>query len=627
MKTPTQNTACMKRLTSAIHVLVNCLGLSIFFAACLTVMSQTYQFMKENSYVDRWAREFVAKMTLEEKIGQMVQVDLLAIKDKTDITRYGIGSVLSGGDSDPSDISPKGWAETVDELQSYALKTRLGIPLLYGIDAVHGHNNVDGAVIFPHNIGLGATRNSKLAEKAARVTAIEMSATGIRWTFAPAVIVARDERWGRTYESYSEDPEVVGKLGGAAIRGFQTKNLKNRTAVLACAKHYLGDGGTLGGVDQGDTVCDEATLRRLFLVPYVHAVQAGVGSIMVSYSSWNGVKMHMNKYLLTDVLKGEIGFKGFLITDWAAFEQLPGDFKQQIEASVNAGLDMFMIPHGATHPAGYVRFIQLLKELVAEGRVPMSRIDDAVIRILRVKKELGLWERPFADRALLPKVGCAAHRDVARQCVRESLVLLKNDGGVLPLKRKGMRICVVGQVADDLGVQCGGWTVAWQGKTGKVINGGTTILEGMRQVGGKDYQIVYDPVGTNLPPSDVIVVVLGELPYAEGKGDRKDLRLVERDVQLVREAKKTGASVVLILICGRPLILGEVNDLCDAILVAWLPGTEGAGVADVLFGKFAPRGRLPFSWPRDMDQIPINVGDERYGPLYSYGYGLTYPHK
>lgn len=601
-----------------------CVFTAVLVWAASLACARDYQFQRPGSEVDRRATAILQKMTLAEKIGQMVQVDLGALRDKTDITRYCIGSVLSGGDSETMDITAQGWADTVDELQQYALQTRLKIPLLYGIDAVHGHNNVDGAVIFPHNIGMGASGDPRLVERAARVTAVEMCATGIRWTFAPAVIVARDERWGRTYESFAEEPDLVAALGAAAVRGFQTRNLNSRTAVLACAKHFLGDGGTTSGKDQGDTVCDEPTLRRLFLTPYQAAVRAGVGSIMVSFSSWNGVKMHMNRYLLTDVLKGELGFRGFLISDWAAIEQLPGDFKNQIELSVNAGLDMFMLPRPADHTNGYVRFINLLTELVHEGRVPQSRIDDAVLRILRIKLELGLWERPFADRSLLSKVGCAAHRKLARECVRRSLVLLKNERDVLPLTPRLHRVHVVGKAANDLGVQCGGWTISWQGRPGPVIAGGTTILEGMRQLAPRNTRVTFDPDGSVPPASDVIVAVIGEKPYAEGHGDRQDLNLSSEDLQLLRRAKASGKPLVLVLITGRPLILGEALQLSDAILVAWLPGTEGAGVADVLFGKHAPKGKLPMSWPGDMSQIPINVGDERYEPLFPYGYGLTY---
>ncbi|MCX7722474.1 MAG: glycoside hydrolase family 3 C-terminal domain-containing protein [Verrucomicrobiae bacterium] len=594
---------------------------------CVACAASAYEFRTAGSVGDVKAAALLGQMTLREKIGQMVQVDLLALADKEHLARYAIGSVLSGGDSDPADISPKGWADTYDELQRYALKSRLKIPIIYGIDAVHGHNNVNGAVIFPHNIGLGATRNPRLVEQAARITATEVAATGIDWTFAPAVSVVRDERWGRTYEGFSEDPELVAELGAAAVRGFQSRRLSGPTAILACAKHYLGDGGTAGGKDQGDTVCDEATLRKLFLPPYQAAVKAGVGSVMVSFSSWNGLKMHANRYLITEVLKGELGFQGIVISDWAAINQLPGDYKDQIRTGVNAGIDMFMIPDGPPKPNNYVQFIELLEELVREGQVPEARIDDAVRRILRIKFELGLFERPFADRKLLNLVGSAAHRKVARECVRQSLVLLKNDRNVLPLPKKTGRIHVAGTAANDIGIQCGGWTITWQGKPGNVIDGGTTILQAIRRAVHPSTTVTYDTDAQGAPGANFTVVVLGEKPYAEGVGDRQDLSLPESDLQVLRNAKASGAPVVFILLSGRPLILGEALELCDALIAAWLPGTEGDGVADVLFGDYNPTGKLPCSWPRTMSQVPINVGDKDYDPLFPFGYGLRYTQK
>ena len=340
--------------------------------------------------ISRQVETLLSQMTLDEKIGQMTQVDMNGLKDKADIQKYFLGSMLSGGDSDPADITARGWLKACEEYQSWALKTRLKIPLIYGIDAVHGHNNVDGAVIFPHNIALGATHNPALVRKAARITALEVAGTGIQWAFAPCVAVAQNERWGRTYESFGESPDLVSELGVAAVEGLQSR-LPGGGSVLACAKHFAGDGGTFNGIDQGDTICDEAVLRKLHLGPYVAAIKAGVGSIMVSYSSWNGQKMHGLKYLLTDVLKGELGFQGFLISDYAAIDQLGSDYKSDIEKSINAGLDMVMIPNGPSQKNNYVEFIALLKELVNEGKVPPARINDAVRRILRVKCTIGLF--------------------------------------------------------------------------------------------------------------------------------------------------------------------------------------------------------------------------------------------
>ncbi len=584
-----------------------------------------YQFMQPGSEIDRRAHALVQQMTLDEKIGQMTQVDSRAFFDHADITKYAIGSVLSGGSSDPqTGNTAKDWADHYDYFQRPALETRLKIPVLYGIDAVHGHNNVIGAPPFPHNNGLGATRDPALLEEVGRITAREIAATGIDWDFAPGVIVSRDERWGRTYESFAEEPVLVGELGAAYIRGLQTASLADPTSILACAKHFLGDGGPTGGVDQGDTVADEATLRRLYLAPYLPAIRAGVATIMVSYSSWNGEKMHGHRHLLTDVLKNELGFRGFLVSDYAAIDQLPGDFKSNIETSINAGLDMIMIPHGADRkPNTYVDFIKDLKELVQAGRVPLARIDDAVERILRIKLESGLFERPFADPRLLPEVGSAAHRELARRAVRESLVLLKNDRQALPLAKTTRHLVLAGNGADDLGRQCGGWTISWQGSPGRPTEG-TTILEAFRQSLGAGTQVTYSADASNVAGADAVIVVLAEDPYAEGKGDRHDLRLTPAELSVLRNAKASGAPVTLVLLSGRPLILGEALGLADAVVAAWLPGTEGRGVADVLPGDYAPTGKLSFSWPRSMDQLPINVGAQSYAPPFPLGYGLTY---
>ena len=573
---------------------------------------------------DQRADALLSQMTLEEKIGQMTQADMNAVKDKADIQKYGFGSMLSGGDSDPADITAKGWLKSCEEYQSWALKTRLKIPLIYGIDAVHGHNNVDGAVIFPHDIGLGAAHNPALVEKAAYITAQEVAGTGMHWAFAPCLAVAQNISWGRTYESFGQDPRLVSDLGAAAVRGFQRK-LPQGNSVMACAKHYLADGGTQGGVDQGNAVFDEATLRRVHLAPYVSAVKAGVNSVMVSYSSWNGQKMHGNKHLLTDVLKGELGFRGILVSDWAAIDQLSGDYKSAIEKSVNAGLDMAMIPNGPGQKNNYLEYITLLKQLVAEGKVPQARIDDAARRILRVKFQMGLFEHPYADPKLTDAVGSAAHRKVARECVRQSLVLLKNDNRALPLSRKIKNLAVVGKAADDLGMQCGGWTITWQGKTGEVMHGGTTILAAVRQAVNPATQVTFSPDGRNIQGADAVLVVVGEQPYAEMKGDRTDLRLSAPDVELVGRAKQTGAPVITVLLSGRPLVLGTALDDSQALLAAWLPGTEGQGVADVLFGDYKPTGKLPRVWPRTNEQVTGAAGKADAGePLFPDGFGLTY---
>lgn len=584
------------------------------FLTALVAMQITAQ---AATSVEERVESLLGQMTLAEKIGQMTQVDTAALPDKSHIQKYFLGSVLSGGGSDPDSNSPQGWLKLSTECQSWAGKTRLKIPLLYGIDAVHGHNNVDGAVIFPHNIGLGATRNPALIEAAARITAKEIAGTGINWAFAPCVAVAQDARWGRTYESFSDSPLLAGELGAAAVRGFQNNS------VLACAKHFVGDGGTQDGVDQGNTVMDEVTLRKIHLAPYLPAIKGGVGSVMISFSSWNGVKMHGHKRLITDVLKGELGFKGFTISDWAGIDQLPHDYKGNIEAAVNAGMDMFMVPNGAGQGNNYMEFIAKLTELVNEKRVPMTRVDDAVRRILRVKVESGVFEQQAVDASLTAAIGSAAHRQVARDCVRESLVVLKNDSSLLPLSKNIKHLHVVGKAADDLGIQCGGWTISWQGETGKVTRGGTTILEAIRQTVSASTAVSTSPDGTVPKDADAVVVVIGELPYAEGKGDIKELNLSSADQSLVKNAKLSGKPVLTVLLSGRPLILGSALESSDAFVAAWLPGTEGRGVTDILFGDFKPTGKLPRPWPLESGVVSKQTTGTSPAK-FPFGFGLTY---
>lgn len=568
------------------------------------------------------ARALLQQMTLDEKIGQMTQVDSDVLKkDPSAIEKYMIGSVLSGGNSNPADNQPETWRKFATDFQEHTLKTRLKIPVIYGVDAVHGHNNLIGATVFPHNIGLGATRNPALVEKAARATAEEIAGSGIHWAFGPCVAVVQNIRWGRSYESFGSDPVLTGKLGAAAVTGLESA-LPNGFHVLSCTKHFAGDGGTQNGVDQGNTVGDEATLRRLHLTPYVDAVNAGTRSVMASYNSWNGQKMHGNKRLITDVLKGELGFSGFVVSDWAAIDQLPGNYKSDIETSINAGLDMIMIPNGPGQDNNYQQFIASLRELVAEGKVPQARIDDAVLRILTVKYDIGLFEHANADTDLFSTIGCKEHREVARQCVRESLVVLKNEKQTLPLSKQLKHLVVVGKAADDMGVQCGGWTIDWQGQSGNVTKG-TTLLAGIRQTVGADTKVTFSPDGSNLPKADAVIVVLGEQPYAEMKGDRGDLQLPASDTDLVTKAKASGAPVLTVLLSGRPLILGTALGNSDAFVAAWLPGTEGQGVADVLFGDFKPSGKLPCPWPSSNDQLRVGAASEKSQPQFPLGFGLV----
>ncbi len=575
---------------------------------------------KALSSYDPQVKPLLSRMTLEEKIGQMTQPEQDALKDPADLENLFIGSVLSGGNSDPKEGNGlKAWTDLYDRIQDHSRKTRLQIPILYGIDALHGHNNVLGAVIFPHNIGLGCTRNPALVEKAGRITAEEVRATGIQWTFAPCVTVPQDIRWGRTYEGFSEDPKIVAELGEAAVRGLQGADLANPLSVLACAKHFIGDGGTTfgstrngKGLDQGDTRVDEATLRRVHLPGYVAAIKQGVGTIMPSYNSWNGVKCSASKRLLTEILKQELGFEGFLISDYNAIDQITRDYKEAIAISINAGMDMAMVP------TRYREYLANLKALVEEGKVPMSRIDDAVTRILRVKFALGLMDKnrsQLADRSVQKTFGSPEHRQVARQAVRESLVLLKNERKALPISKSAARIHVGGKSADDIGNQCGGWTIAWQGAAGAVTTGGTTILSAIRNTVAKGAQVTFSKDGSGTAGSSAGVLVIGERPYAEMNGDRPDLTLAQEDLDAFRNMKSAGIPVVVILISGRPMILGELLDRADAVLAAWLPGTEGQGVADVLFGDYRPSGKLSYSWPRAVAQTP---------PLFTVGYGLKY---
>jgi beta-glucosidase len=577
---------------------------------------------------DPQAKALLARMTLEEKIGQMTQPEQSELTDQADIENLFVGSLLSGGDSDPKEgNSLQAWTDLYDRLQRHTKKTRLQIPLLYGIDAVHGHSNVLGAVIFPHNIGLGCTRNPQLVEKVGRITAEEIRATGIQWAFAPCVTVPQDIRWGRIYEGFSEDTRLVKEFAGPAVTGLQGQKLDDPLSVLGSAKHYVGDGATAAGtgldkgLDQGDMRVDEATLRRMFLPPYAAAIQAGVGTIMPSYNSWNGVKCSASKRLLTDILKQEMGFEGFLISDYNAIDQITPNYKEAVAISINAGMDMGMVPKR------YREFYNDLKELVNEGKVPMARIDDAVIRILRVKFAMGMMDpnrSQLADRSLQKSFGSPEHREVARQAVRESLVLLKNDRKVLPISKQAARIHVGGKSADDIGNQCGGWTIDWQGRSGPVTTGGTTILAAIRSTVSKSTKVTFSKDGTGATGADLGVVVIGETPYAEMKGDRASLALAPEDVAAVGNMKSAGIPVVVVLISGRPMIVGNILDKADALVAAWLPGTEGQGVADVLFGDYKPTGKLSFTWPRSDAQLPIHIGSPNYDPLYKFGYGLSY---
>ena len=586
--------------------------------------------------IDR-VRDLLSYMTLEEKIGQMTQVDRQFLESDSvtpaasvnDIGTYYLGSLLSGGGSTPSKNFPKAWAEMYDGFQKIALSTRLGIPMIYGIDAVHGHNNVVGATIFPHQIGLGCTNNPQLVEDVNRATAVEIAATGIDWDFAPCLAVPRDERWGRTYEGFGETPDIVKKMAGAAVKGLQSDQLGNPTSILACAKHFIGDGGTVWGtgmnkkIDRGDTRVTEQELREIHLPGYLHALEAGVGTVMASFNQVNGDHCHGNKYLLTDLLKKELGFEGFVVSDWEGIDQIEGDYKFDIITSINAGIDMVMVP-GAAKWGGqkYTDFINLCIEAVNEGSINESRINDAVARILKIKFEMGLFEKPYSDKSLLSKVGSKEHRKIAREAVRQSLVVLKNDG-VLPLSKDLGHIHVAGKNADDLGNQCGGWTITWQGESGPLTKG-TTIYEAIQIAVSSFTNVTFSKDGSGAKGADLGIVVVGETPYAEMEGDRESLALDKKDLAAIDRIRKAGVPVVVIIVSGRPLMIADELDKWGGVIAAWLPGSEGKGITDVIFGDYNPTGRLSVTWPRNMAQIPINFGDTDYDPLFEYGFGLSY---
>lgn len=583
--------------------------------------------------VKKRVADLLARMSPAEKAGQMTQAERNALSSQGDIATYDLGSLLSGGGSVPTPNTAAAWAKMVDAYQLRAQATRFQIPLIYGVDAVHGHNNVIGSTIMPHNVGLGATRDPKTVEKTGAVTANEVRATGIPWDFAPCLCVSRDDRWGRAYEAYGEDPALVESLE-TVIQGMQGaasgKDLDRNDKVLATAKHYVGDGGTEYGssttgsypIDQGVTKVTRQELEAVHLAPFADAVKRGVGTVMPSYSSLDilgddegPVKMHANAEMINGVLKDRMGFDGFVISDWQAIDQIPGDYASDVRTSVNAGLDMIMVP------TAYKDFTKTLQDEVTAGRITQARIDDAVSRILTQKFKLGLFEKPYADTSNLDKVGSAEHRAVAREAAAKSQVLLKNDGGVLPLK-SSQKVYVAGSNADDIGNQAGGWTVSWQGSSG-AITPGTTILSAMKKDAAS---VTYSKDASAATDGyDVGVVVVGETPYAEGIGDvgnGHDLELSAADKAAVDKVCAAMKCAVLI-VSGRPQLIGDRLDGIDALVASWLPGTEGDGVADVLFGKRAFTGQLPVTWPKSEAQLPINVGDAAYDPQFPYGWGLT----
>ncbi len=584
---------------------------------------------------EKRVKDLLDRMTIHEKVGQMIQAER-AYVTPNDVKKYNLGSVLSGGGSFPDgkeeNSTRENWSKLVDSYQSGALSTRLGIPLLYGTDAVHGHNNVKGATIFPHNIGLGATRNTKLIEKIGSAAASEIKSTGVNWTFAPTVANVQNIRWGRTYESFGENSQLVAEMGAAYIKGLQDKNpkeLKKNNHVVATAKHFIGEGYTKDGINQGDVTeyTEEEILQKDRQI-YKEAIKSGARTVMASFHSIQGLKMHANKRLLTDILKKEMGFTGFVISDWYGIQQITKDqngnsvsgLKQQIEVAVNAGVDMLM------QPDNWKETLILTKELVDEGKISKGRLDDAVSRILRVKFESGVFENPTTDPKLAKSYGSKKNREIARQAVSESLVLLKNDKvkgkPILSQLSKMNKIFVAGRSADDIGKQSGGWTITWQGKSGNTTEG-TTILEGLKKVGGKHKKITYNKHGRGAKGNDVAIVVVGEEPYAESNGDATNLNLNRMDLLTLENVRKGDPNIpiVVVLVSGRPMIITDEMKDWAGLVAAWLPGTEGAGVADVLIGNKEFTGKLPVSWPFYLEAYNHRETKKDYF-MFNYGYGL-----
>lgn len=598
-------------------------------------------YMDPNADVEARVEALLAQMTLEEKAAQMVQPEQNGIT-LAQITKYGVGSVLSGGGSAPaSGNSVQDWQERVNSIKQAALETRLGIPVLYGVDAVHGHSNIYGATVYPHNIGLGAAGDEDLVQRIGAAVAEEVRATGIQWTFAPTLANPQNELWGRTYEGFGEDAELVAKLGAAFVRGVQgelgTEEHLSETHVLATAKHYLGEGYTASGINQGNVEMSEeefeTLLRETLLIPYQEALNAGARTVMVTLNSINGTKCHEYGYLLTDVLKGDLGFTGLVIGDYNGVQQVSGhNYKEQIVNCVNAGVDLLMEPYT------WEEVIRHLVSAVEDGSISQERMDDAVRRILRVKFEAGLFEEEIGsetENALLSEFGSDEHRALAREAVRKSLVLLKNDtvGGQTAMEALSAsgNILVLGSKADDIGAQCGGWTISWQGSIGDITEG-TTILEGLRNAAG-DRTINYSTDGTITGEEDAIIVVLGESPYAETAGDRSTstLTISNDDKSLLfsmkdslAQARSQGTPVVLVLLSGRPITIADYIDQFDAVVAAWLPGSEGDGVADVLLGEYDFTGTLTYTWPWYASDIDGKFDPENADSiLFAYGTGLT----
>lgn len=611
------------------------LGLVVIWAALAEAEYMIYK--DATKPLNSRIKDLLNRMTLEEKIGQMTQIER-GVASAEVMKDYFIGSVLSGGGSVPSkQASAETWINMVNEFQKGALSTRLGIPMIYGIDAVHGHNNVYKATIFPHNVGLGATRDPNLVKRIGAATALEVRATGIPYVFAPCIAVCRDPRWGRCYESYSEDPKLVqamteivsGLQGDIPVNSSKgVPFVAGKTKVAACAKHYVGDGGTTKGINENNTQISRHGLLSIHMPGYYNSIIKGVSTVMVSYSSWNGVKMHANHDMVTVFLKNTLRFRGFVISDWEGIDRITSpphaNYSYSIQAGISAGIDMIMVPNT------YKEFIDGLTSHVKNKVIPMSRIDDAVKRILRVKFTMGLFENPLADNSLVDELGSQEHRELAREAVRKSLVLLQNGESaakpLLPLPKKATKILVAGSHADNLGYQCGGWTIEWQGLGGNNLTSGTTILTAIKNTVDPSTEVVYkenpDAEFVKSNNFSYAIVVVGEPPYAETFGDSLNLTISEPGPSTIQNV--CGAvKCVTVIISGRPVVIQPYVSLMDALVAAWLPGSEGQGVADVLFGDYGFTGTLSRTWFKTVDQLPMNIGDKHYDPLFPFGFGLT----
>lgn len=603
----------------------------------------------QNPDISQKIEALLSQMSLDQKIGQMTLPERFSLTPE-DVKDHHLGGVLSCSGSCPGNNQTADWVAMNDAFWAASMtedELHLAIPVLYGINAIHGNSNVNGATIFPHSIGLGASNDLALVKSIARVTAREVLAAGVNWVFAPNLAVAGNIRWGRTYESYSESTEIISAYAAEFIQGLQADMGTN--SVLACVKHWVGDGGTTNGISQGETTLEKDQLESIHMAPYHHALNAGALTVMASLNSWNGDKCHGHKYLLTDVLKNEMQFDGFVVSDWEGIDYLSEDYHNAVALAVNAGIDMFMVSKN------WKEFIEHLKQHVVRGSVSMKRVDDATRRILSVKFAYGLFDKPRPANRFWSNhdsFGGKEHRAVAREAVRKSLVLLKNDGPVLPLQ-KDARIFVAGKNAHNLGNQCGGFSLSWQGVSGNENpQGATSVWQGISQA-APNAVLSSSPFGSDADPDqhDVAIVVVGERPYAEGMGDVRssDQVIVEagsqikgsmnvlkaygstlelanlhpEDLRVIKAVTDKGIPAVVVMISGRPLVVNQELAASSAFVAAWLPGSEGQGIADVLFGDFDFQGKLSFSWPQSTEDQTAGCQKNRT-PLYPFGYGMTY---